>query len=152
MTITMSAYEIFCVIVSILCILAIPCVIGAVIVGVFSIFNGIFVLLTEYIPIFDSILIGIICGTTLHNSLNFHSALCIILGIIVAGILTWIHLTEIGFRICTALFSVGWGVYFGSYIYRLSSDWLWFALASGFVALVTWGLHIRAEDSLPVLF
>lgn len=100
-----------------------------------------------HIILFDSIFFSVIFGIICNQILGVHTALCLLIGLTLFGLLFKLQTTSVGFWIIGVLLSVLWAGVFCLLAFILTEHdviWTYVVLGLGFVIMM--GLHLRARD------
>lgn len=100
-----------------------------------------------HIILFDSIFFSVIFGIICNQILGVHTALCLLIGLTLFGLLFKLQTTSVGFWIIGVLLSVLWAGGFCLLAFILTEHdviWTYVVLGLGFVIMM--GLHLRARD------
>lgn len=117
--------------------------IGLIIGMIFTIIG----LFLGHIILFDSIFFAVIVGIICNQILGVHTALCLLIGLALFGLLFKLQTTSLGFWIIGVLFSAFWAGVFCLLAFMLTEHdmiWTYVVLGLGFVMMM--GLHLRAKD------
>lgn len=117
--------------------------IGLIIGMIFTIIG----LFLGHIILFDSIFFAVIVGIICNQILGVHTALCLLIGLALFGLLFKLQTTSVGFWIIGVLFSAFWSGVFCLLAFMLTEHdmiWTYVVLGLGFVMMM--GLHLRAKD------
>lgn len=107
---------------------------------------AIFAFVITHLDVFDCIILGIVAASFAHNSLGIHSAVCLIIGIIVAALFWTIMKTRIGFWVITIPFSLLLGAFSSLIAYvATDGDLIWMAVVFGLVTIAALFLHLQAR-------
>jgi len=98
------------------------------------------------IIIFDSLALAIASGFVAHGLLHIHTALSIVIGLVVLVALYFLQNTKVGFWIIGGLLSLFWAFIFSFMAYDISGkDMVWTYVVFGLGILLMIGLHINAK-------
>lgn len=117
--------------------------IGLIIGMIFTIIG----LFLGHIILFDSIFFAVIVGIICNQILGVHTALCLLIGLALFGLLFKLQTTSVGFWIIGVLLSAFWAGVFCLLAFILTEHdmvWTYVVLGLGFVMMM--GLHLRAKD------
>lgn len=117
--------------------------IGLIIGMIFTIIG----LFLGHIILFDSIFFAVIVGIICKQILGVHTALCLLIGLALFGLLFKLQTTSVGFWIIGVLLSAFWAGVFCLLAFILTEHdmvWTYVVLGLGFVMMM--GLHLRAKD------
>lgn len=117
--------------------------IGLIIGMIFTIIG----LFLGHIILFDSIFFAVIVGIICNQILGVHTALCLLIGLALFGLLFKLQTTSVGFWIIGVLLSAFWAGVFCLLAFILTEHdmvWTYVVLGLGFVMMI--GLHLRAKD------
>lgn len=117
--------------------------IGLIIGMIFTIIG----LFLGHIILFDSIFFAVIVGIIGNQILGVHTALCLLIGLALFGLLFKLQTTSVGFWIIGVLLSAFWAGMFCLLAFILTEHdmvWTYVVLGLGFVMMM--GLHLRAKD------
>lgn len=120
----------------------------AVVVGLFvGLIFTVIGLFFGHIILFDSIFFSVIVGIICYQTLGIHTALCLLIGLTLFGLLFKLQTTSVGFWIIGVLLSAFWAGVFCLLAFILTEHdmiWTYVVLGLGFVIMM--GLHLRARD------
>lgn len=100
-----------------------------------------------HIILFDSIFFSVIVGIICNQILGVHTALCLLIGLALFGLLFKLQSSSVGFWIIGILLSAFWAGVFCLLAFILTEHdmiWTYVVLGLGFVIMM--GLHLRARD------
>lgn len=118
--------------------------IGLIIGMIFTIIG----LFLGHIILFDSIFFAVIVGIICNQILGVHTALCLLIGLALFGLLFKLQTTSVGFWIIGVLLSAFWAGVFCLLAFMLTEHdmiWTYVVLGLGFVIMM--GLHLRAKNT-----
>lgn len=116
----------------------------AVVLTVIGLFFG-------HIILFDSIVLALVAGLVSHGIFHIHSALSIVIGLVVLFCLYFLQNTKVGFWIIGSLLSLAWGFIFSTMAYEFSGkDMIWTYVVFGLGTLLMIGLHIHARNKQAI--
>jgi len=116
---------------------------GLVLGGIITIIGLFF----GHIILFDSIALALLSGFLSHGLLNIHTAISLIIGIVVFFLLFFLQHTKVGFWIIGGLLSLFWGFVFSIFAYDISGkDMIWTYVVLGLGTLLMLCLHIHARN------
>lgn len=97
--------------------------------------------------IFNSLLFGIAAGCCCNYFFSFHPAFCLIIGIAIFLIFSFLQSTAVGFWIIGVILSVAWGFVIAVFVYMFTHDMIWFYVSwlLGFAVMLMAYIHSRDE-------
>lgn len=100
-----------------------------------------------HIILFDSIFFSVIIGIICNQILGVHTALCLLIGLTLFGLLFKLQTTSVGFWIIGVLLSAFWAGVFCLLAFMLTEhDMVWTYVVLGLGFIIMMGLHLRARD------
>lgn len=116
-----------------------------------ALFLLIFKLFVGNIILFDSFCTSFIVGYYAHLFGHWHTAICLLTGVICFFVLSALQITKYGFWIIGILFSLFWAELFGEIALSLSNnDKIWYYVIFGISFFFVIGLHLYARDDLVI--
>lgn len=99
-----------------------------------------------HIILFDSIFFSVIVGIICNQMLGVHTALCLLIGLTLFGLLFKLQTTSVGFWIIGVLLSAFWAGVFCLLAFILTEhDMVWTYVVLGLSFVIMMGLHLQAR-------